>query len=152
MILGKSRASGRRGTAPVPSAVRVIELVPDFIVVATSILLVETHDVHHSLRVFLLLLLRDSVLLQQPLPLLGETGELASLVIIADMGDMDWILWGRDLHVARGAKHAVDEAGEAGLFASPHPRGRATMTFIRISLGVGRPFGLTMREGIHAVG
>jgi hypothetical protein len=38
---------------------------PDFIVaIATGVLLVEAHDVHHGLRVLLLLLLGDTILLK----------------------------------------------------------------------------------------
>lgn len=74
----------------------MIEFVPDFIVSA-SILLVESHDVDHGLRMLLLFLLRDTILLQQSLPFLGKTGELASLVIVAHMSNMDWVFRGGNL-------------------------------------------------------
>lgn len=151
VVLWESRTARRRGRTPVVVAVCIVEFVPDLIVITTSILLVEAHDVHHGLGVFFLFFLRDSVLLQQPLPLLGQTRELPGLVIVADMGDMDRVLRGRDLDVPRGPKHAVDETGEARLLASPCPGGRATTAFIRISLGVGRPVGFAMGEGIHTV-
>jgi hypothetical protein len=76
--------------------IRVIELVPHLII-PPSILLVEPHDIDHGLRVFLLLLLGDSTLLQQTLPFFRQTGELARLVVIADMSNMDGILGGGDL-------------------------------------------------------
>jgi hypothetical protein len=92
MVLGESRTAGRRGGATVVvCGVSVVELVPHFIVVSSSILFIESHDVHHGLRVLFLFLLRDSVLLEQPLPLFGEAGELAGLVVIADVSDMNRI-------------------------------------------------------------
>lgn len=58
MILGESRTARRRGSAPViVCGVGVIELVPHFIVVSSSVLFVESHDVHHGLRVLFLFLL-----------------------------------------------------------------------------------------------
>jgi hypothetical protein len=92
MVLGESRTAGRRGSATVVvCGVSVVELVPHFIVVSSSILFIESHDVHHGLWVLFLFLLRDSVLLEQPLPLFGEAGELAGLVVIADVSDMNRI-------------------------------------------------------------
>lgn len=152
MILGKSRTARRRGPTAVVFGVCVIEFVPYLIVVTTSILFVESHDIHHGLGVFFLLLLRNPVLLQQPLPLLGQTRELPGLIIIADMGDMDRVLRGRNFDVSWGPQHAVDETGKACLFASPRPGRRAIIAFIGVSLGVGRPVGFAMGEGIHPVG
>jgi hypothetical protein len=103
--------------------------------------------------VFLLFLLGDSVLLQQPLPFLWQTGELAGLVIISHMRNMHRILWRGNLDIARGSEHAVDETGETGLFASSCPRrGWARVPIIdliRIALIVVRPLGLPMRKGVH---
>jgi hypothetical protein len=103
--------------------------------------------------VFLLFLLGDTVLLQQPLPFLGQTGELAGLIIISHMRYMHRILRGRNLDVARRTEHAVNETGEAGFFASSRPRrgwGRAAIIdLIGIALIVVRSLRLPMRKGVH---
>ena len=128
--------------------VGVVELVPD-LVIATGVLLVEAHDVDHGLGMFLLLLLGDAALLQQALPLLGQAGELAGPVVIADVGDMDGILGGGDLDASGRAEHAVDEAGEAGLLAPP---GLGPPGLIGVPVGGGGTVLIVaVDEGVHPV-
>jgi hypothetical protein len=82
--------------------IRVIKLVPDFII-PLRILFVESHDVNHSLRMLFLLLLRDTTFLQQSLPFFRKACELARLVVIANMGYMNGIFWCGDLDPTRRA-------------------------------------------------
>lgn len=66
---------------------------------------------------------------------------------------MDRILRGGNLDVARRPEHAVDETGEARLFASSRARRGwariASIDLIGITLIVVRPLGLPMRKGVH---
>jgi hypothetical protein len=132
----------------------VVKLVPYLIItITTSVFLIETHDVHHSLRVLFLLLLRDAILLQQALPLFGQACELAGLVVISDVGDVDRVFGSRDFDIgSRRAQHTIDKARETGLLASPMPGWRrrvgGAIALIGISFYGWRPFGLPMRE-IH---
>ena len=127
---------------------------PNFIVaIAAGVLFVEAHNIHHSLRVFLLFLLRDTILLKQALPFFGKTSELTGLIIVADVGDVDWILWRRNLHVATGrSKHTVDESGEACLLALSRSSHRGVIAIVGIPLLAIWPLGLAMCERIHSIG
>ena len=99
----------------------MIELVPDCLVVVAGRFLVEPHDIHHGLRMFLLLLLGNPVLLQQSLPFPWQAGELPGPIVVSNVGYVHWIRGGRDLEiVARsGTQHIGDKAGEAVLFSPP---------------------------------
>lgn len=66
------------------------------------------------------------------------------------MGDVDRVLRGRDLDVAGRAQHAIHEIREARLLASPAPS--VATPLIGMALGVCRPLGLSMCEGIHPGG
>lgn len=81
-------------------SIGVVELVPDF-VISASVFLVESHNVDHGLRVLLLLLLGDTVLLQESLPFFRQAGELASLIVVAHVGDMNRVFGGGDLDAPR---------------------------------------------------
>jgi hypothetical protein len=78
----------------------MVKLMPDFII-PSGILLVESHDINHGLWMLLLFLLRDTTLLEQPLPFFGQTSKLAGLVIVTNMSDMDRVLWCRNLDSTR---------------------------------------------------
>lgn len=80
----------------------MVKFVPHF-VIALSILLVEPHNINHRLRVFLLLLFRDTVFLQQPLPFLREASELTGLIVIANVRNVHGVLRGGDLDASGGA-------------------------------------------------
>ena len=116
MVLRESRAGGRRRSLrAIRSGARwlgywarggwllrvsMVKLMPDFII-PSGILLVKSHDIDHGLWMLLLFLLRDTTLLEQPLPFFRQTSKLAGLVIVADMCGMDGIFRCRNLDTAR---------------------------------------------------
>lgn len=117
MVLRESRTAGRRGSLGARAIgggsaglndrtglvrIGMIEFVP-YLVVAAGVLFVESHDIDHGLGMFFLFFLGDTVLLQQSLPFLGKAGELACLVVIAYMSDMDGIFRGGNFDASRGA-------------------------------------------------
>lgn len=95
VVLWESWASWGRLSPARACGLRIVEFVPNLVVaVAAGVLFVESHDIHHGLRVLLLFLLRNAILLEQTLPFFGKTGKLTGLIIVADMGNVDWVLWG----------------------------------------------------------
>jgi hypothetical protein len=77
-------------------SIGVVELVPDF-VISASVFLVKSHDIDHRLRMLLLLLLGDTVFLQEPLPFFRQPGELAGPVVVAHVRDVNRVFGGGDL-------------------------------------------------------
>lgn len=77
------------------------KLVPD---VVGGTLLVELDDLHDGLGILLLLQARYATFLEQLLPFLGKTCELASGGIEADVGEMDRVVGCADLWAPAGGK------------------------------------------------
>lgn len=126
-------------------------LVPDGVVFAfLSIVLVEIDDIDGGLWVLLLLLLGDAVLLQHALPFPGEAGELARLVVDADVGDVHWVGGRGDGGAARRAQHAAHEGGKGALLLAAVGAsllGRLAL----VAVAIARAFCARWR-GIHLAG
>lgn len=76
-------------------------------------LLVKLDDLHDGLRILFLLEARDATLLEELLPLLGQTRELARGGIEPDMGEVDGVVRGADLGTLGGVEHLGHEAEDA---------------------------------------
>lgn len=148
-------------------------LVPDGIVfVLLGVVLVEIDHVDGGLGILLLLLLGDAVLLQHALPFLGETlrhgqsvsqsvrrgaawragthGELARLVVDADVGDVHGVGGRRDGRAARRAQHAAHKGREGALLLAAV--GAALLGRVAIvAVAIARALGARWR-GIHFAG
>ena len=68
------------------------EFVPDLVALRVG-LLVEFDDLHDRLGIPLLLLVGNTRLLEELLPLIGHTGELAGGRVEADMHGVDCVIW-----------------------------------------------------------
>jgi hypothetical protein len=74
-----------------------------------SAFLVELDDLHHGLRMLLLLRLGDAVLLQELLPFFGKTRELAGGRVDADVSEVDGVVWSGDLDLFRSVEEVSHE-------------------------------------------
>ena len=145
----ETAARGVLGTA-IGFDLGMVELVVGPVVGGVLVVLfVEGDDVDDGLGVLFLLLLGDAVGAQGALPFFGEAlreirsaqsgagagrdavayGELARLAVVADVGDMNGILGGRNGGFARSVDQVVHEAGEAAHlprhFGLPHRVGHS---------------------------
>jgi hypothetical protein len=110
------------------------------------ILLIEFNDFHDGLRVLFLIRPGDAALLQELLPCLGKTGELAGGRVEADVGEMDGIEGGADLESLGLVQKVGDEAEDALFgFGGEGPASRSsTRTEAGRQVGGGRGV-----EGAH---
>jgi hypothetical protein len=96
---------------------RVVEFIPDPIILLREIALVRLHYVIHHLWILLLLRLWNAIVCEHSLPILGQACELTSLIVIANMDHMNRILRRRYLDCSWGAHDTVHEAGKPTLLA-----------------------------------
>lgn len=96
---------------------RVIEFVPDSVILLCKIALVCLHYVVHHLWILLLLCLRNAIICEHSLPIFRQTCKLTSLIVIANMYHVDRILRRRYLDRPWRAHYAIHEARKPTLFA-----------------------------------
>lgn len=94
---------------------RVVEFIPDPIILLSKIALVRLHYVIHHLWVLLLLCLWNAIVCEHSLPVLGQACELTSLIVVANMDHMNRILRCGYLDCSWGPHYTVHEAGKPTL-------------------------------------
>ena len=85
-------------------ALGLAHLFPDSILLAVIVggVLVEGYDVHHRLWISLLVLSRNTRLLKQLLPFLGQSSEFARVRVETDMRQVYWVIGRRDFDLLLG--------------------------------------------------